>query len=32
MAKPIQTLALLGSLRTLLFLFNIVFWVSEREE
>ena len=29
MAKPLQTLALLGSLRTLLFLFNIVFLVSE---
>ena len=29
MAKPLQTLALLGSLRTLLFLFNVVFWVSE---
>ena len=29
MAKPLQTLALLGSLRTLLFLFNVLFWVSE---
>ena len=28
MAKPFQTLALLGSLRTLLFLFNVLFWVS----
>ena len=30
MAKPLQTLALLGSLRALLFLFNVVFWVSSK--
>ncbi len=28
MSKPLQTLALLGTLRTLLFLFNVVFWAS----
>jgi len=32
MSKPLHTLAVLGTLRFLLFVFNVFFWVSEKTD